>query len=272
MEWWVASLLGLVQGLTEFLPVSSSGHLVLAQAALGVQADEGLLFEVLVHLGTALSIVTVYGRQLGAIAWDMLRAVRRPVTTWRQSQDARTGGFILLTLLPTGIVYLLFAKPLEATFDYPALASAMLLVTGVLLLLTVKVHPYRHGKLTWAKALVVGLAQGAALLPGISRSGATICAALYQKVTPQTAADFAFLMAVPVIFGAALIKGWPLLESPQDVNLAPLVIGTLAAYLSGMAAIKVVLGFVQRGRLHYFAYYCFGIGTLGLILIYMPWL
>ena len=119
-----------------------------------------------------------------------------------------------------------------------------------------------------AKALAIGLAQSAAFLPGISRSGATICAALYQDVKPQVAADFAFLMAVPVIFGAAAIKGLGLLTTTTEIAVVPLAVGTAVAYLSGMAAIKVVLGFVRHGRLHYFAYYCFGIAVPGLILIW----
>ncbi len=266
MEWWEAGLLGLLQGLTEFLPVSSSGHLVLAQQALGVEAHQDLLFEIFVHLGTALSIVTLYARRLGAITAQTLGGVRRPITAYRQSPDARMGAFILLSMVPSGLVYVVLADQLEAAFGSPRLVCAMLLVTGVLLLFTVaKRNPV--GRLSSWKVIVIGLAQSAAFFPGISRSGATICTALYQDVQPQAAADFAFLMAVPLIFGAALVQGVGLLETSTEAALAPLIVGTGVAYLSGIVAIKVVLGFVRRGRLHYFAYYCFGIGILGLILV-----
>ncbi len=265
MAWWEAGLLGLLQGLTEFLPISSSAHLVLGQEALGIEGQGDLMFEVFVHLGTALSIVTLYRRRIVAIVMETAKAVRSPVAVYRQSPNARLGLFILLTLAPTGLTYVLLTEPLEAAFESTRLTYAMLLVTGMLLLLTVA-KKHADGRLSPWKVLLVGVAQSAAFLPGISRSGATICAALYQNVQPQTAADFAFLMAVPVIFGAAFVKGLTLLEAPSHEGVLALTVGTAVAYLSGIVAIKVVLGFVRRGRLHYFSYYCFGIGILGLLL------
>ena len=266
MEWWEAGLLGLLQGVTEFFPISSSGHLVLAQEMLGIKAHDDLMFEVFVHLGTAFSVATLYARRLLDMTWQMFRALRRPFQGGRHNPEARTGFFIILTMVPTGLVYILLREPLEAAFGNPVLVCVMLLVTGTLLLLTIT-RKQPAGTLSSRKALVIGLAQSAAFLPGISRSGATICTALYQDVTPRVAADFAFLMSVPVIFGASMIKGLGLLQTATVTAMVPLIIGTGMAYISGIAAMKVILSVVRAGRLHYFAYYCFGIGILGLILL-----
>ena len=266
MEWWEAGLLGLLQGLTEFLPVSSSAHLVLGQELLGIEEQGDILFEVFVHLGTALSIVTLYAGRLKTIVGDTFRVVSRSPMHWFSGTEERLGMLIVLTMIPTGIVYLLLEDPIEAAFTNLRLVLVMLLVTGLLLLLTARKRN-TSGELTSWKALLIGVAQSAAFLPGISRSGATICTALYQNVRPQLAADFSFLMAVPVILAASLVKGLDLLDASMQTALLPLAVGTLVAYISGIFAIKIVLGFVRRGRLHYFAYYCFGIGILGLILV-----
>jgi undecaprenyl-diphosphatase len=271
MTWWEAAILGLVQGLTEFLPVSSSGHLVLGQYVLGLDpaAGDDVTFEVFVHFGTVLSILTVYGRRAFRIVIETLGAAARPAAfsaRYRNSEEVRFGLFILVTLIPTGIVYVLFKDPLEAAFQHPRLVCGMLLVTGLLLLLTLlRKHP--EGRLSPLKALLIGVAQSAAMIPGISRSGATICAAIYQNVTPEKAADFSFLMLLPVVLGATLLKSLDMLDGGLTMGWTPLVVGTGVAYVSGVLAIKVVLGFVRRGRLAYFAYYCFVVGAIGLIFI-----
>jgi undecaprenyl-diphosphatase len=142
----------------------------------------------------------------------------------------------------------------------------MLLVTGVLLLLTL-LRPNPKGHLSPLKAFVVGIAQSAAMIPGISRSGSTICTALYQNVRPEQAANFSFLMLLPVVLGATLLKGLDLLEQGAAVDWMPLLLGTVIAYVSGVVAIKLMIDFVKRGNLQYFAYYCFLIGGLGLWLL-----
>lgn len=271
MTWWEAALLGLVQGLTEFLPVSSSGHLVLGKYLLGLETEaaDNITFEVFVHFGTVLSIVTVYWRRILEILGETFGAVAHPgeiAARYQEQEGFRFAVFILITMIPTGIIYIFFKDQLEAAFQNPRLVCAMLLVTGLLLLLTV-LRKNPNGRLTPLKSLLIGLAQGAAMTPGISRSGATICTALYQNVTPEKAANFSFLMSLPVIVGATLIKSLELLEQGTTLGLVPLVLGTLVAYGSGVVAIKIVLDFVRRGNLRYFAYYCFAVGTLGLIFI-----
>lgn len=271
MTWWQAALLGLIQGLTEFLPISSSGHLVLGKHLLGLEAAgvDDITFEVFAHFGTVLSIVTVYWRHILDILTETFGAVTHPAELgerYRTSEGFRFALFILITMVPTGLIYLLFKEDLEAAFQNPRLVCAMLLVTGLLLLLTLlRKHP--NGKLNPVKVLLIGLAQGAAMIPGISRSGSTICTALYQNVAPEKAANFSFLMSLPVIVGATLLKTLELLEQGATMGWMPLVIGTLVAYAAGIVAIKIVLDFVRRGNLQYFAYYCFIVGTLGLLFI-----
>jgi undecaprenyl-diphosphatase len=271
MAWWEALVLGLVQGLSEFLPVSSSGHLVLGKYLLGLDTDaaENLTFDVFVHFGTVLSIITVYRMRVWSLVREPVSVMLKPSTLrekYADNQDFRFAVFILITMIPTGIVYILFKDFLEARFGDPRFVCAMLLVTGVLLLLTL-LRPNPNGKLNPLKALMIGIAQAAAMIPGISRSGATICTALYQNVSPERAANFSFLMLLPVVLGATLIKSIEMAQVGFEMGAVPLIIGTFAAYLSGIVAIYIVIDFVKKGRLQYFAFYVFTVGIIGLIFI-----
>ncbi|MGA7303577.1 MAG: undecaprenyl-diphosphate phosphatase [Rhodothermales bacterium] len=271
MNWWQAVILGLVQGLTEFLPVSSSGHLVLGEHLLGLDASgtKDITFEVFTHFGTALSIITVYRKEVGTLIQSAIRMIFRPAefrNAYATQAPVRTVVFILITLVPTGIAYVLFKDFLEAAFDQPRLVSGMLLVTGVLLFLTI-FKGRTSGEMTPLKAFIVGIAQSFAMIPGISRSGSTICTAIYQDVAQEEAANFSFLMVVPVILGAAVLKFGDAFGGAATTAALPLLIGTIVSYLSGILAIKIVIAFVRKGNLSWFAYYCFAIGALGLILI-----
>jgi undecaprenyl-diphosphatase len=287
MTWWQAALLGLVQGLAEFLPISSSGHLVLGQHLLGLDAlGEDVTFEVFVHFGTTLSILTVYRTRLLGILRDALGALARPsawAAAWapgpiegargpeREAAQGATPSlrvslYILLSMVPTGVGYVLFKDQLEAAFADPRLVCGMLLVTGTLLLLT-RLRPSPDGTLSPLKALGIGVAQTFALIPGISRSGATICTAIYTNVNRTDAADFSFLMLLPVVLGATLLKTLEMLEVGMTVDALPLALGTLTAYVSGIFAIRAVVILVQRQSLQYFAYYCYAVGIVGLVLL-----
>jgi undecaprenyl-diphosphatase len=235
---------------------------------LGIE-EAGITFEVFVHFGTVLSILTVYGRDVLDLLQEAGSALADPggIPERNAENDTfRLGVFILITLIPTGVIYVLFKEPLEAAFGDPRLASGMLFVTGILLLLTL-LRPNPKGRLSSLKAFVVGIAQSAAMIPGISRSGSTICVALYQNVKPEQAANFSFLMLLPVVLGATLLKGLELVEQGATVTWLPLLLGTLIAYVSGVVAIKLMIDFVKRGNLQYFAYYCFLIGGFGLWLL-----
>ena len=287
MSWWQAVVLGLLQGIAEFLPISSSGHLVLGEYLLGIN-EPGIAFEVFVHFGTALSIITVYRRRLLDIIRDGLagitdaaawKAAFRPGAIEHKPGDEieyephETPGpvaalrllvLIGLSMIPTGIVYVLFKDFFEQAFGDPRFVCGALLVTGTLLLLTL-VRPHPKGVFGPGKALLVGLAQSFALIPGISRSGSTICTAIYMNTNRKDAADFSFLMSLPVILGAALLQTLELMETGMTMGLLPLVVGTLVAYGAGIWAIRVVIDFVQRGNLKYFAFYCYAVGISGLV-------
>ncbi|MDT7855916.1 undecaprenyl-diphosphate phosphatase [Rubrivirga sp. S365] len=293
MSWWQAAVLGLVQGLAEFLPISSSGHLVLGEYVLGLDtAGAGdITFEVFVHFGTALSILTVYRARIGRILRDAVGALARPALWAEAFQAGRierargdelsydapeaSGGpvpslrlalYVLVTMVPTFIGYLLFEEPLEALFGDPRFVCGALIVTGVLLLLT-RLRPDPDGMLSPGKAVLVGIAQTCALIPGISRSGSTICTAIYLNVDRKEAADFSFLMLLPVVLGATLLKTLDMLEVGMTTGVVPLAVGTLVAFVSGVFAIRAVQVLVQRQSLQYFAYYCFTVGGLGLVFI-----
>ena len=271
MELWEALILGLIQGLTEFLPISSSGHLVLGKYLLGIDpgASSDVTFEVFVHFGTALSILTVYWGRVREITRSTLGGMARPVDVARRfasERPFRIGIYILVTMLPTGIAYVLFRDLFEQAFGDPRLVCGMLIVTGVLLLLTV-LRKKPSGDLSAPKSLLIGIAQAAAMIPGISRSGATICTALYQNVEPEEAANFSFLMLLPVVIGATVLKVGDVGASDAAVGWGPVLVGTVVAYVSGVVAIKLLLDVIRRGNLQYFAYYCFVVAAAGLIWI-----
>ena len=290
MSWWEAIVLGLVQGLAEFLPISSSGHLVLGQYLLGIN-EADITFEVFVHFGTTLSILTVYWKRIVRILRDGLGALTSPgawVEAIRPGKIERARGdelsydppeasggpvpslrlilYILITMVPTGLAFVFFEDRLEAAFSDPRLVCGALLVTGTLLLLT-RLRPDPNGVLSPLKSVVIGIAQAAALIPGISRSGSTICTAIYQNVDRKEAADFSFLMLLPVVLGATALKVKDMLEVGAVVDALPLVLGTVVAYASGILAIRAVVILVQRQSLQYFAFYCYAVGILGLLLI-----
>lgn len=271
MSWLEAIVLGLVQGLTEFLPISSSGHLVLGRYLLGIGVDEssGILFEALVHFGTAMSIFFVYRKEVLDLLKGLLSGIIRPAeyrATWRANEAFRTAILIIATIIPSGITFLLFMDRIEATFTDPRFASGMLLITGLLLVLT-RLRKKPSGEITLLKAIVIGIAQSFAMLPGISRSGATICVGIYQNVEPERATNFSFLMLLPVVIFGTVLKVSEALSVDVLIVWGPMLVGTMIAFISGIAAIKLVLDFVRKGRLEYFALYCFIVGGIGLALL-----
>lgn len=240
-----ALILGLLQGLTEFLPVSSSGHLVIAQHFFNLLTPP-VLFDVLLHLATALAIIIVLWRQL-------------------LSLDKKTIGFILLASLPAGIIGVLLNSSIETLFSSVKLVALALLVTALLLFLTRYFFSQaKSTRLTWKNTLLIGLFQALAIIPGISRSGSTISAGIFAKLKPELIFNFSFLLALPAIFGAALLQ---LKDSNFSSSLLdlPLVIGFITAFISGLFALKLLKKFVSQGKFSFFAYYCL---ALGLILLF----
>jgi undecaprenyl-diphosphatase len=239
------ALLGLLQGLTEFLPVSSSGHLVLARIALGVDAP-GIALEAAVHLGTLASLLLYFRRDVVCLALGWVRG----------GEERRQLGLLLVGTIPVVAVGLLARGGIERAFGSPLLVGGMLFVTALVLLFgDRRVGRALRGKVRWVDAAAVGLAQAAALLPGISRSGATVVTGIGMGLTPSAAARFSFLLAIPAIGGAALFSLLAVARQP-DVNWAGLAVAMGCAAASGLVAVRTFLRIVRAGVLWPFALYC----------------
>ncbi len=255
MSYVDAVVLGIIQGLTEFLPVSSSGHLVLSQKLMGVD-DPGVSFEILVHVATLLSVLIYFRGQVISMVRSLFD---------RSLQEARRLIlFIVVGTLPAVVVGLVLKEYIEAAFESPAMASAMLIVTGLILLGTR--WATRHTRpLNVGRALLIGVAQALAILPGISRSGSTIAAGMLLGVPPRMAAEYSFLLAIPAIAGAAVLDIKDLSTLPA-VNIGPYFVGSAVAFVVALAAVYLVLEAVRRGHFEWFGYYCLAAGGLGLYL------
>ncbi|MBP5188813.1 MAG: undecaprenyl-diphosphate phosphatase [Fibrobacterales bacterium] len=250
-------LLGVVQGLTEFLPVSSSGHLVVFSNILG-DGGEGTLLEVLLHFGTLAAVLTVYRKEIFALCAGLVR---------REREATRKCGLIALACVPTGLIGILFKHPLEALFESPFAVSCALLFTAALLWSVRLVPADRPAKpLDARRALLIGLIQGVAIVPGISRSGSTICGALHLGVDRRTAGDFSFLISVPAVAGAVLLKIKDVAEAGIDASgiTGWTLAGVAASFLVGWAALVWLLKFVRKGKMHLFAPYVLAVGLWGI--------
>jgi len=251
MGFAAALLLGLIQGLTEFFPVSSSGHLVLGQAVLGVRV-EGILMEVLLHVGTALVVLFYYREK----AFDLLRFRFDP-------ERNRYRIAIILGLVPTGFVGVFLKDRIADLFERPGPALIALAATGAFLLLT-RLAPKGEKELTYRIAFLIGLAQAVAILPGISRSGATIAAALFLGMRRREAAEFSFLLSVPAILGAALLTAKDMGEEAAAGGvLLPALAGAAVAILSGYLALRFLVGVVEAGKIDRFGWYCLALAASG---------
>ena len=254
-----AILLGLLQGATEFLPVSSSGHLVMGQELLGVSLP-GVSFEVAVHVATLLSVVLVYRGRLLELARGTL--VERDRDSWRYV------GLLAVATLPVAVVGLTLGDRVEALFDTPWTVGVALLVTGGFLF-TTRWALLRSGepRFGFGTAVLIGVAQCLALVPGISRSGATVTAALWLGVSPLEAAAFSFLLSIPAIAGAAVLQAPELAGAVGDVGAVPLVLGFGVAGLTGILAIHLFIRMLRSRAFPAFALYCWGVG-----LLFLGWL
>lgn len=300
MTWWEALLLGVVQGLTEFFPVSSSGHLVITEQLLGLSIP-GVSFDVALHVATLVSVLIVYRRRVAALA---LGAVGRGDTAaWPYLFK------LLLASVPAAVAGLGFRDWFAARFDDPVFAGTMILVTGsfvwssrwarpggvrspldvlpiviaavvtliagtlvpFVVVLAVEATLFAVARLTargrsaepgWGTALLMGIGQAAAILPGISRSGSTVLTGLWRRVDGVAVAEFSFLMSVPAILGAALVELPELTNGTSQVGPAALVIGAVAAGISGVVAIRFFVRMLQRQSFHAFAWYCWLAGSL----------
>ncbi|MDA0328999.1 MAG: undecaprenyl-diphosphate phosphatase [Gemmatimonadetes bacterium] len=251
MELWEALVLGFVQGATEFLPVSSSGHLVIAQALLEIQVP-GVAFEVAVHLATLISIVFFYRSRV-------LELVRGALSGDRDSY--RYLGLLVVATIPAGLLGVLARDRIEALFDNPYAPGFALLATGAFLWSSKATAPESGAKSpTWVAAVLIGLAQAFALIPGISRSGATVVAALWLGLEAREAAAFSFMMAIPAIGGAAILQ-LPELTGGGGLPMTVLLVGGVVAAVTGVLAIRTFVAVLARRSFHFFAPYCWAVGA-----------
>lgn len=257
MSIFEALILGVVQGLTEFLPISSSGHLELGSYFMDISSGNNLLFAIIVHGATALSTIVVFRQDIFSLSKELLE--------FRWNEGTQYLSKLAISMIPVGIVGVLFEKEIELFFGGKIIfVAAMLCLTGLILLSTRLIKP-KNGSITYSKAIIIGLAQAVAILPGISRSGATISTALLLGVDKEKAARFSFLMVLAPILGALLLKVKDLVENPSiagDLEIASLVVGFFAAFVSGLAACTWMLQIVKKGKLSYFAVYCFVVATI----------
>ncbi|NLG63347.1 MAG: undecaprenyl-diphosphate phosphatase [Candidatus Cloacimonetes bacterium] len=306
MTWWEAIILGVVQGLTEFFPVSSSGHLVMSQHLLGLSVP-GIGFEVAVHVATLISVLIVYRDKV----YRLLRGAvgLEEKSAWPYLLK------LLLASVPAAVIGLGFQDWFEARFDDPVFTGTMLLVTGMLVwssrwtraerlpswtefvphvlaaivalvlgsiggflvvsavllvIFLVSRVTARHewkDEPTWGGALLMGIAQACAILPGISRSGSTVVTGLWRRIDPVAAAEFSFLMSIPAILGAAVLALPDLAAGGTQVAALPLAIGFLAAGIAGVLAIRWFVALLAKQNFHVFAYYCWIAGTLFLLTV-----
>ena len=267
MEWWEAILLGLVQGLTEFLPVSSSGHLMIARDLLGVDAEGFLDFTVTVHFATVLSTLIVF--------WGAIVQILKEVLKFKYNDGADYFLKLCVSMVPVALVGLFFKDGVETLFgETLTTVGVCLLVTAALLLLATyyapkKENPSRNG-ISWWQALAVGVAQAFAVAPGLSRSGLTISTGLVCGVKKDSMAQFSFLMVLVPIIGEqalSLLKAAGSAEGiSSGIGVLPLALGFAAAFASGLFACKVMVALVRRARFSWFALYCAVVGILVLIL------
>ncbi len=271
-----ALLLGIVQGATEFLPISSSGHLVAIQHFLGLKNPE-LLFDAILHAGTLLAVLIVYRRDLWEIlregvasCLDILRR-RDPRSVWTERPHLRLGVYLVTGTVPAAVVGLLFRDFLEQAFGSLTSVGCMLLVTGLVLFQTRGGAEAGRdlGNLSLRDSFLVGTAQALALLPGISRSGMTIAAGLRCGLDRDLAARYSFLLSVPAILGANILEIGRFLGERGTIDPIPFFVGGTAALVAGYAALRVLLRIVHGGRLFRFAYYCWAMGTALLLSVFV---
>ena len=253
MDWIHALILGLVQGLTEYLPVSSSGHLTILSTFFGMDGADNLTFTVAVHVATVLSTLVILWREIDWILKGLFK--------FQMNAETKYALNILVSMIPVGIVGLFFKDKVEEAFGSGLLiVGVMLLVTAVLLTFSYYAKPRQKEHISLWDAFVIGVAQACAVLPGLSRSGSTIATGLMLGDKKDKLAQFSFLMVIPPILGEALLDILKAVKGEEVVSDAigtiPLCVGFLAAFLSGCFACKLMINLVKKGKLIYFGYYC----------------
>ena len=262
MSWFEALVLGLIQGLTEYLPVSSSGHLAIGQALFGMNdGADNLMFTVAVHVATVLSTIVILWSEIDWILKGLFKCELNAETKYVLN--------IIVSMIPVGIVGLFFKDQVEEIFGSGLLVvGCCLLITSALLVFSYYAKPRQKEHISWKDALIIGIAQAIAVLPGVSRSGSTIATGLMLGNKKESLAQFSFLMVIPPILGEALLDVLKMLKGEDvmgGIEALPLVIGFLAAFLSGCVACKWMINIVKKGKLIYFGIYCAIVGVVTIL-------
>ncbi len=271
MEIYQGIILGIVQGLTEFLPVSSSGHLVLGQIYFNITEFQ-LIFDISVHMGTLAAVLVVYFSDIKLMVVSVLgflASLADPGSSThliKTDKNLKLVAFIILGSVPTALIGLVLKRYEQFLFTSDTLVGCMLILTGTILWIS---RRYYHnetgeGKFDTKRAVFIGIVQGLAVIPGISRSGSTIVAGMVAGLDRNTAAKFSFLLSVPAILGAQILGVKDAMETGFTINLA-IIYGTITSFIVGLIALKLLLNVVHRGKFHLFAPYCWLAGTLVLL-------
>lgn len=252
MDWLQALVLGLLQGLTEYLPVSSSGHLTIGSYLFGLNGEDNLAFTVVVHVATVLSTLVVL--------WKEIDWILKGLFKFKMNDETKYFINILISMIPVGIVGVSFKEQVEEVFGSGLLiVGCMLLVTAALLVFSYYARPRQRENISPLHAFIIGLAQAVAVLPGLSRSGSTIATGLLLGNKKEKLAQFSFLMVIPPILGEALldvVKGLKGEEAFGGIDALPLIVGFVAAFVSGCVACKWMINIVKKGKLVWFGVYC----------------
>lgn len=273
MDWLEALILGLIQGLTEYLPVSSSGHLAIGQALFGMEnGEDNLMFTVAVHIATILSTLVILWKEVNWMLKGLYKfAVHVPMgdADLKKNAGTRYALNILVSMIPVGIVGVFFKDEVEAIFGSGLLiVGCCLMVTAALLIFSYYAKPRQKEIISLWDAFVIGIAQACAVLPGLSRSGSTIATGLLLGDKKEQLAQFSFLMVIPPILGEALLDTMKMIKGENvlgSIDVLPLVIGFVAAFLSGCLACKWMIDIVKKGKLINFGIYCAIIGAITII-------
>ncbi len=261
MNWFEALVLGLLQGLTEYLPVSSSGHLAIGSAIFGINGEDNLAFTILVHVATVLSTLV--------ILWKEIDWILRGLFKFKMNEETKYFINIVISMIPVGIVGVFFKDTVEEIFGSGLLiVGCMLIVTALLLTFSYYAKPRQRENISPWHAFVIGLSQALAVLPGLSRSGTTIATGLLLGNKKEKMAQFSFLMVIPPILGEALLDVLKAVKGEEafgGIDTLPMVVGFVAAFVSGCLACKWMIDIVKKGKLVYFGIYCALAGAVTVI-------